>query len=115
MQFNPVKQSQQTKGRLKGKGQERCACVQVVQVSMWCLSVQASASPSVSVWGQSETVFLRAGAGAVYEIRMAESGEGREGVTVLSEGQLERLADLVAARMAGNPVHHAQRDAQEGR
>ena len=36
-------------------------------------------------------------------------------MTVLSEGQLERLADLVAARMAGNPVHHAQRDAWEGR
>ena len=31
-------------------------------------------------------------------------GEGG-GVTVLSEGQLERLADLVAARMAKNPVH----------
>ena len=35
---------------------------------------------------------------------MAE-GEGGEGVTVLLEGQLERLADLVAARMAKNPVH----------
>ena len=53
--------------------------------------------------------------GAVYEIRMEEGGEGREGVTVLSEGQLERLADLVAAHMAGNPVHHAQRDVREGR
>ena len=46
---------------------------------------------------------------------MADGGEGREGVTVLSEGQLERLADLVAARMAGNLVHHAQRDARVGR
>ena len=66
-------------------------------------------SPSVSVWVQSESIFLRVGASAVYEIRMAEGGEGREGVMVLSEGQLERPADLIAARMAGNPVHHRRR------
>lgn len=36
---------------------------------------------------------------------MAEGGEADEEITVLSEGQLERLADLVAARMAKNPVH----------
>ena len=46
---------------------------------------------------------------------MAEGSEKGEGVTVLLEGQLERLADLVAARMAGNPVHQAQGDAREGR
>ena len=103
------------KGHLKGRGQERCACIRVVHVSLWHLSVQDSVSPSVSVWVQSESVSLRVGAGAVYKIRMVEGGKGRDGVTVLSEGQLERLADLVAACMVGNPVHHAQRDAREGR
>ena len=58
---------------------------------------------------------LRAVPGLVYSIPMAEGGEKGEGVTVPSEGQLERLADLVAARMAGNPVHQAQGDAREGR
>ena len=46
---------------------------------------------------------------------MVEGGEKGEWVTVLSEGQLEPQADLVAARMAGNPVYQAQGDAQEGR
>ena len=46
---------------------------------------------------------------------MAEGGKKGEGVTVLSEGQLERLADLVAARMAGNPVHQVKGDTREGR
>ena len=52
---------------------------------------------------QSET--LRVVLGPVYDIPMAEGGEKGEWVMVLSEGQLEPLADLVAGRMAGNPVH----------
>ena len=62
---------------------------------------------------QSET--LRVVLGPVYDIPMVEGGEKGEWVTVLSEGQLEPQADLVAARMAGNPVYQAQGDAQEGR
>ena len=37
--------------------------------------------------------------GAVYEIRMAEGGKGREGVRMLSEGQLERAGRQVGACM----------------
>ena len=62
---------------------------------------------------QSET--LRVVLGPVYDIPMVEGGEKGEWVTVLSEGQLEPQADLVAARMAGNPVYQAQGDAEEGR
>ena len=53
--------------------------------------------------GSSESVFLRVGTGAVYKIGMAECGERREGVTVLSEGQLERLADLISRSYGGEP------------
>ena len=33
------------------------------------------------------------------------AGEVGAGITVLSSSQLEQLADMVAARMAKNPVH----------
>ena len=64
---------------------------------------------------QSESFFLQVDPGAVNEISTVEGGEEGKGVMVCFVGQLEHLADLLATYMVENPVHQAQKDAQEGR